>query len=101
MFPFLLDRAVAFSETATFTKYIKRTSDAPRNRVRPPAEEIRRMRRDFSLWCGGEIDRRYGRRPLMRITLRIALWFYTNKRVYRLRTLLRLSLAERFGRKRP
>ena len=97
MFPFLLDRAVGFTEKTTFTKYIKRTSGAPRNRTRPPLEEILAFRRDFSTWCGGEIDRRYAGRPLMRVGLRIALWFYTNKRVYRFRTLLRRAVAQKLG----
>lgn len=97
MFPFLLDRAVAFSPRTTFTKYIKRVSDAPRKRERPRFAEIYRFRRDFSLWCGGEIDRRFAARPLMRHSLRVALWFHTNKRVYRFRTLLRRAVVEKLG----
>ena len=99
MFPFLLDRAVAYAPATTFTKYIKRTSDAPRSKMRPPVEEILQFRRDFSRWCGGVIDQRFAARPLMRRALRVALWFYVNKRVYRFRTLIRRWLAAKLGAK--
>jgi glycosyltransferase involved in cell wall biosynthesis len=85
LFPFLLDRAVALTDKTTFIKYIKRTADMPRDRTRPKVAEMLAFRRDFSRWCGGIIDARYAQRPMMRFALRVALWFYTGKRVYRFR----------------
>ena len=99
MFPFLIDRAVVHSPRTTFTKYIKRRSDAPRSRARPPLAEMLQFRRDFASWCGAVIDRRFAGRPFMRRALHVALWFYVNKRVYRFRTVLRVWIAEKLRSK--
>lgn len=99
LFPFLLDRAIAFAPRTTFTKYIKRTTETPRSRARPSLEEILQFRRDFAAWCGGQIDQRHAARPWMRRALHIALWFYVNKRVYRFRTLARRWASARLGAK--
>jgi glycosyltransferase involved in cell wall biosynthesis len=96
LLPFILDRAIAFAPTTAFTKYIKRTSETPRDRRRPPVAEMLEFRRDFIAWCRKAIGHRFCGKPLTRAILQIAVWFYAGKRVYRFRTVLRRALVERW-----
>ncbi len=96
MFAFLIDRTVAFEERTTFIKYHKRRDGDPRDPTRPPAAEMMQYRREFSAWCEQRIDRTFKDRAFMRRALHILLFFYVNKRVYRLTTIARRWIAERF-----
>jgi glycosyltransferase involved in cell wall biosynthesis len=91
LFPFLLDRAVAFDPQAVFIQRLVTKSYTPKKGTKPPVADMVAMRRSFAAQCQSDIDER-SFSAIQRLALKTALPFYVDKRVYKFRKVLKRTI---------
>lgn len=97
LFPFLLDRTVAAVPDAVFIQRLVTKTYTPKKGVKPPVDDLVDLRRKFSAQCQRFIDER----PFtlwQRTALKSVLPFYVDKRVYKLRKIIKRRI---FGDRVP
>jgi glycosyltransferase involved in cell wall biosynthesis len=91
LFPVLLDRAVAIVPEAIFIQRLVAKSYTPKKGTKPPVSRMVGLRRQFGAQCLRYIEER----PFtttQRLALKAILPFYVDKRVYRLRKVIKRTL---------
>ncbi|MDQ0392176.1 glycosyltransferase family 2 protein [Labrys monachus] len=91
LFPFLLDRSVAIVPEAVFIQRLVTKSYTPKKGTKPPVSEMLALRRQFAAQCRRYIDERPFS-TVERLTIRAALPFYVDKRVYRLSKIIKRTV---------
>lgn len=96
LFPSLLKRAVAIVPGAIFIQRLVTKSYTPKQGTKPVVEEMVSLRRLFAAQC-----RRYiNRTPyslIQKVVLRAALPFYVDRRVYKLRKVIKRKILRQKG----
>ncbi|MFT4164468.1 MAG: glycosyltransferase family 2 protein [Microlunatus sp.] len=91
LFPFLLDREVAFAPDATFIQRLVEKSYSPKSGTKPPVGQMVALRRAFAAQCQRYIEARPFS-SIERLALSAMLPFYVDKRVYKMRKIIKRTL---------